>query len=999
MNRRSFSNVSGFWRGNPPSVSEPHEIQLPLFILVILFCLSAAPGLSLAQLTEDGMPVLDGESAARKGWYQGKVPPDLLDAATATDFVDVVIYINRPRPKGGGVLLDESPFDAEIETLGGEIRTITSRYQPGESLPEEEEKRQLAQMQTALKSGPDAMRLEQLKRELDIALDARRISIAEQLRQHGAQQRSDIKTLVTNAGGVVEAEIGLTNAIGARIPTAVLTNLADHSLVHTILHNPPVDYELEVSIPTTGFPAWHSNGLDGSGIWDLGVVDSGVQENHPNLVPAEGFYTHSATHTDPDTEVGHGTHVTGIVASNNATVRGGAPAIGAIIWEHAGNQATTMSRMNNLVSDFVQSPEVVNHSLGYGTANDVDYNANDSFYDAFIDIFNVMVTKSAGNGGWTTGDPGNPAITITHPAPAYNLLAVANMDDQGTTIRADDVRRWSSSVGPTVNGRRKPDITAPGTNITSTNFYWPGTGVLPYNACNGPGEPGTDNIDDFCILSGTSMSAPHVAAAIVLMEDGGNHSARAQKAVLLNTADAWTSNDTSTTADDGPMTSPVCPSDVNCDTLWDKSYGWGYLDMAEAYFNRNDYFTDSVVPRNDTAVEDDYELYRGYMFTDEKATMVWHKRADTYVDGGPASGQRAIGDLNIRLYQEADGILQDWDVTGSDNVQQVVAQSSGTKVIKAYAWSESFDNAASLTFTLATEENFSRVNPPDFTISPLIPIVGPYQTFNTASLITNAGGVRAHNPLVSIGNIANVTGDGTAQAIASLGAGANTQVNFSLTTTGLFAGTYYIPVTVTSNSYAETYTNTDAQGLGFWVETDPPVSQCTGAPVTSVTSTFSLSWTASDGFLGTGIDEVELYHSAPGSSVFSTTGLIQSGTLGSFSYTATDGNGVYLFATRARDVGGNQEAVPLSPECRTYVMDPSMTICSAAALNLTAADTGSAGFYMSENGISAGNGFVVETALDVNFIDAASITLDNGFTVQSGAVFNATIDPGVSCPP
>ena len=82
-----------------------------------------------------------------------------------------------------------------------------------------------------------------------------------------------------------------------------------------------------------------------------------------------------------------------------------------------------------------------------------------------------MVSKSCGNNGWHDTDP-----RITHPAPAYNILVVANMDDQDTTTRSDDVRSTSSSVGPTLNGRKKPDITAPGSNIMSTNNSWSGVG-------------------------------------------------------------------------------------------------------------------------------------------------------------------------------------------------------------------------------------------------------------------------------------------------------------------------------------------------------------------------------------------------------------------------------------------------------------------------------------------------------------------------------------------
>ncbi len=77
---------------------------------------------------------------------------------------------------------------------------------------------------------------------------------------------------------------------------------------------------------------------------------------------------------------------------------------------------------------------------------------------------------------------------------------------------------------------------------------------------------------------------------------------------------------------------------------------------------------------------------------------------------------------------------------------------------------------------------------------------------------------------------------------------------------------------------------------------------------------------------------------------------------------------------------------------------PQPVICSAGTLSLTAADTGNASSYLSENGINAGTGFAVEVALDVHFTVAAGIVLDKGFSVHLGAEFSATINPEISCP-
>jgi hypothetical protein len=264
------------------------------------------------------------------------------------------------------------------------------------------------------------------------------------------------------------------------------------------------------------------------------------------------------------------------------------------------------------------------------------------------------------------------------------------------------------------------------------------------------------------------MAAPHVAGAIVLMEDGGNNNPISQKAVLLNTADAWTSNDTSSTGDDGPVTG----------SFWDKSYGWGYLDGWESEFNRSDVVLIDLVPRNDNATEDDYKLYVGQMFAGEKATMVWEKRG-VYSPGAPASSTYGLSDLNLRLYNEETGSLVDIETQGGENVHQVAADATITAVIKPYSWSTGFSGGvATETVALATEENFVEVDfPVSFQGIGVWPTtVQPNEEFSYEMWVRNDSVLASHSnelevvlpsgwTIVSGANpqdIGSVAGDGTA---------------------------------------------------------------------------------------------------------------------------------------------------------------------------------------------------------------------------------------------
>lgn len=129
-------------------------------------------------------------------------------------------------------------------------------------------------------------------------------------------------------------------------------------------------------------------------------------------------------------------------------------------------------------------------------------------------VFDYSTTwaKSAGNQGVGTN-------TMTVPGNNYNGLTVANMFDNNTLSRSDDVIWFESSRGPTVDGRKKPDLAAPGEQTMT---------------CNSSG--GYSN------LGGTSSAAPKVGAASLLLMDGGNWDPRAIKAVLINTADSWDYN-------------------------------------------------------------------------------------------------------------------------------------------------------------------------------------------------------------------------------------------------------------------------------------------------------------------------------------------------------------------------------------------------------------------------------------------------------------------------
>lgn len=112
---------------------------------------------------------------------------------------------------------------------------------------------------------------------------------------------------------------------------------------------------------------------------------------------------------------------------------------------------------------------IVTNSTGSNATT--SYNTRDRDWDNFIYNNNVQIFKSAGNEGSATGN-------VTSPGKGLNIIAVGNYNDATNTISGT-----SSYVNPETDNE-KPEVVAPGTNITAGGLT----------------------------LSGTSMAAPHAAA-------------------------------------------------------------------------------------------------------------------------------------------------------------------------------------------------------------------------------------------------------------------------------------------------------------------------------------------------------------------------------------------------------------------------------------------------------------------------------------------------------
>lgn len=122
----------------------------------------------------------------------------------------------------------------------------------------------------------------------------------------------------------------------------------------------------------------------------------------------------------------------------------------------------------------------------------------------------VVAVVAAGNHG-AGPDPDAPTPvsvlgSILEPAHAQNCIAVGSTHREAP--HAFGVT-WTSSRGPTLDGRAKPDVVGPGEWITSA-----ATGLVAAQAGFTGRDPTESGYLTYAEQSGTSMAAPHVSGVI-----------------------------------------------------------------------------------------------------------------------------------------------------------------------------------------------------------------------------------------------------------------------------------------------------------------------------------------------------------------------------------------------------------------------------------------------------------------------------------------------------
>ncbi|MFD3308967.1 S8 family serine peptidase [Streptomyces sp. NPDC058694] len=255
---------------------------------------------------------------------------------------------------------------------------------------------------------------------------------------------------------------------------------------------------LDKSVPQIGADRAWSSGYDGKGV-RIAVLDTGVDAAHPDLkdqVVAARNFTRSPDATD---RYGHGTHVASIAAGTGAKSAGafkgvapGAELLNGKVLDDEGS-GDDSGILAGIEWAAEQGADVVNLSLGGGDTPGLD--PLETAIDTLSADKGILFAVSAGNNG-ESGEQ-----TIGSPGSAESALTVGAVD-------GDDKLAEFSSRGPRVgDGGIKPDITAPGVDITAAAA--PGS-VIEQEVGQNP--------EGYLTISGTSMAAPHVAGAAAILK-------------------------------------------------------------------------------------------------------------------------------------------------------------------------------------------------------------------------------------------------------------------------------------------------------------------------------------------------------------------------------------------------------------------------------------------------------------------------------------------------
>lgn len=411
-------------------------------------------------------------------------------------------------------------------------------------------------------------------------------------------------------------------------------------------------------ISPPGYLAWlQSKGVSGAGV-TVAVIDSGldVADSSGHL---QGRIVRVSRGEMAGTD-GHGHHVAGIIAGDcrhppdsDGYLWGVGVAPEVALVDIPRLRPGYLGSDREQVRDAVSTPgtngvRATVASCSWNAGLGSDYTLIEREWDAFArDADDVAPGSQPLILSFSAGNAGAGRESLTRPHAAKNLITVGNSWSYRPALGRSDHHHvaLTSSRGPAADGRVKPDLVAPGTDIAAAY-------ASPLD-CNAPVIDG-----EHAYCTGTSMSQPHVAGAAALLVEAWSrsHAGVPPSPALVKAALVNGARDLPSSAVGPPLSTGSVPN-------FDE--GWGLIDLTASIApTASMLYLDQSTLLDATGDRFVWEFVVADPARPLKATLAW-----TDAPGAVGASPALVNDLDLTLQTattswRGNGFLNGWSDSG-----------------------------------------------------------------------------------------------------------------------------------------------------------------------------------------------------------------------------------------------------------------------------------------------------------------------------------------------